>query len=391
MSDPLFVVTILIVSTGLVLWVSTLPRFEGFFKRLPAVLFVYFTPMLLTTAGVLPETSPVYTWFSRYGLLVALFLLMVTADVPAILRLGPLALMTMLAGTLGIVIGGPIALMIFNPFLPDDAWMGLAALSGSWIGGTANMVAIQQMVGAPASVMSPAIVVDTVVGYGWAGVLMFVSGYQERFDRYTGAKTELLERLYARAAQDQSGPPVVTMPSLAWIVALGFAAASLGRWVGPKIPPVEFDGVAIVTSNTWAILLVVTVGLALSFTRLREIERGGGGIVGSYALYVLLASIGAQANLRAVLDAPAYLGAGVVWITIHVLILFGVARLLRAPLALVAVSSMANIGGPASAPVVAGVYHRALPPVGLLLAVAGYAVGIYAGWLTATLMRFIAG
>lgn len=385
----------LVGSTGFVLWLSTLPRLTGFFQKIPAVLFVYFAPMLLTTAGVLPEASPVYTWFSRYGLLVALFLLMVTADVPAILRLGPLALLTMLAGTLGIVIGGPVALLLFKPVLPGDAWMGLAALSGSWIGGTANMVAIQQMVGAPASVMSPAIVVDTVVGYGWAGVLMFVSGMQVRYDRATRARTELLERLYDQAEADAAGPPLVTMPSLALVLAIGFVAASVGRWIGPLVPPLtaqtQSGVVTIVSSNTWAILLVVTAGLALSFTPLRRIERGGGGLVGSYALYLLLASIGAQANLRSVLDAPAYLGAGVVWIAIHVGVLFGVARLLRAPLALVAVASMANIGGPASAPVVAGVYHRALPPVGLLLAVAGYAVGIYAGWLTATLMRLIAG
>jgi uncharacterized membrane protein len=108
------------------------------------------------------------------------------------------------------------------------------------------------------------------------------------------------------------------------------------------------------------------------------------------ALYLLLTAIGAQADLKAVLAAPLFLAAGVVWIAVHATLLLIVARLIRAPLFFFATGSMANIGGAASAPVVAGVYHPAMAPVGLLMAVAGYVLGIYAALGAAWLLSIVA-
>ena len=179
------------------------------------------------------------------------------------------------------------------------------------------------------------------------------------------------------------------MCDLATILGLGFGGAALCIWAGRQLP--QLGDPTIISHTTWAVVLVTSLGLALSFTRLSRLDRVGASRVGYVALYLLLTGIGAQADLRKVLEVPLYLGVGALWMAIHAALLIFVARLIRAPLFFVATGSMANIGGVVSAPVVASVYHRALAPVGLLMAVSGYAVGIYAGLLCAWLLSLVAG
>ncbi|GIV61174.1 MAG: hypothetical protein KatS3mg044_0040 [Rhodothermaceae bacterium] len=395
-TEPTHLFAFLAAILGLVFWLSTLPPLKKLFEFVPPVIWAYFVPMIATTLGVTPDSSPVYSWMSRYLLPFSLFLLMITVDLPAILRLGKTALLMMLAGTAGIVIGAPVAYLIFKGFLPEDAWQGLAALSGSWIGGTANMVAVQQHIESTAQVattvdLGPIIVVDTVVGYGWMGVLIFLSAFQDRFNRWVKADTSFVEDLNRKLLELDTTRRPVQIADLAMIVGVGLAATVLARLLGEAIPPVRLDPEApsLISGTTWAILIVVTAGLLLSFTPMRKLERPGASRLGYLALYLLLTSIGARADLKAVLDAPLFLLTGVVWISIHVAILFLVARLLRAPMFFVATGSMANVGGAASAPIVAEVYLPAMAPVGLLMAVAGYILGIYAALACAEILRFL--
>lgn len=388
LTDPMAVFAYLAGVLALVFWLSGIPRLHQLFRVLPPVMFAYFVPTLSTTFGITPPASPTYGWMVRYLLPVALLLLMITVDLRSIAKLGRLALLMMLVGTLGIVIGGPIAFLVFGGFLPEDAWKGFAALSGSWIGGTANMVAIAESVGTPESAFGPIIVVDTVVGYGWMGVLLFLSAYQERFDRWNRADTSAIEATNRRLQElDARRHPLDTRMA-AVIVGLAFAGAVAAIAIGARLP--ALGDPTIISQTTWAVLVVVTGGLLLSFTPVRQIEEWGASRMGYAALYLLLTAIGAQADLKAVLDAPLYLAAGVLWLAIHIALLFGAARLLRAPLFFVATGSMANVGGAASAPVVAGVYHPAMAPMGLLMAVAGYILGIYGGLLCAYLLGMVA-
>jgi uncharacterized membrane protein len=388
-TEPTSLFAVLAGVLGLVFGLSRIQALEGFFRYLPPVIWAYFVPMFLTTFGITPSASVTYDWMTRYLLPFSLFLLMITVDLPAILRLGPRALAMMVAGTVGIVIGGPVALAVFGPFLPDDAWMGFAALSGSWIGGTANLVAIKESIGAPDSILGPIIVVDTVVGYGWMGVLLFLSAFQDRFDRWVGADTRLIEQVNRRLLEIDTSRVPIGVPDLTIILGITFAATVIAVWIGDDLLPPLGDP-TIISGTTWAVLVVVTVGLALSFTPLRNLERPGASRIGFLALYLLLTSIGARADLAAVVEAPLYLVAGVLWISIHIGILVLVARIIRAPLFFVATGSMANIGGAASAPIVASVYLPAMAPVGLLLAVAGYILGIYAALGCAWLLSLVA-
>lgn len=389
LTDPMAVFAFLAFLVALVFWVSGLSRFSRLFDVIPPVIYVYFLPMLATTAGITPSSSPTYDWMTRYLLLFALLLLMISIDLKSVTKLGPVALFMVVAGTVGIVIGGPISLLIFGSFLPADAWTGFAALSGSWIGGTANMVAIAESVGTPESAFGPIIVVDTVVGYGWMGILLLFASWQKRFDARMGANMSAIEETNRRLEEMDRDRHPTTMRDAAVMIGMGMAAAVAAHQIAQTdlFPPLGDP--TIISKTTWAILIVVTGGLLLSFTRLREYEKVGASHLGYVALYLLLAGIGAQADLRAVLQAPVYLAAGAVWIAIHVAVLLVAARMVRAPLFFVATGSMANIGGAASAPVVAGVYHPAMAPVGLLMAVAGYILGIYGALVCAWLLGIV--
>ena len=388
-TDPMGVFAFLAGLVALIFWVSELPRCRKLFEVVPPVIYVYFLPMLATTAGITPSASPLYEWTVPYLLLFALLMLMVSVDLKSVVRLGPVALFMVAAGTVGIVIGGPVSLMLFGGMLPEDAWTGFAALSGSWIGGTANMVAIAESVGTSPDAMGPVIVVDTVVGYGWMGVLIALVGLQGRFDRRTKARTDAIEQTNRQLEAMKSDRRPLTLRDAIVMIGFGMACAVVAQRLGQRLPAVGDP--TIISGTTWAILIVVTGGLVLSFTRLRKLETVGASHLGYTALYLLLAGIGAQADLRAVLDAPVYLLAGAVWIAIHLGILLIAARIVRAPFFFVATGSMANIGGAASAPVVAGVYHRAMAPIGLLMAVAGYIFGIYGALLCAWLLGQVGG
>ena len=387
LNDPMVVFGFLAGVVAFIFWGSELPRFKKLFDVVPPVIYVYFIPMLTTTFGITPASNALYDWTVPYLLLFALLLLMVSIDVGSIIKLGPTALFMVLAGTVGIVIGGPISLMLFKGFLPADAWTGFAALSGSWIGGTANMVAIAESVGTSADAMGPVIVVDTVVGYGWMGILIAFCGFQARFDKATNANTAIIEETNKRLAEMDHDRQPTTLRDAIVMIGLGMAGAVGAYELGQLFP--TLGDPTIISNTTWAILIVVTGGLILSFTPLRNLEKVGASGLGYTALYLLLAGIGAQADLRAVLDAPVYLLVGAVWIAIHVLVLYAAARIVKAPLFFVATGSMANIGGAASAPVVAGVYHPAMAPVGLLMAVAGYILGIYGAIVCAWLLGIV--
>lgn len=365
------------------------PRLARFFDLLPPILWAYMLPMLATSVGILPPASPAYDWITRYVLPVALLLLMMTVDVPALLKLGRPATIMMLAGTVGIVIGGPIALAAFGRWLPPDAWKGLAALSGSWIGGSAQLVAVAESVETPDAMLGPIIVVDTVVGYGWMAILLFLSGWQARFDRWNRADTRLIEETNVALAEKTAATRrPLAIRDAALILGIGFVGAYATVVLGDVLP--ELGDPKIVSHTTWAVILVTTLGLALSFTRVSALEGAGASTLGTLALYVLVTAIGARGDLRAILAAPMFLATGALWIAIHVAILVLVARWIRAPLFFLATGSMANVGGAASAPVVATVYHRAMAPLGVLMAVVGYVIGTYGGLVCAWLLSQVA-
>lgn len=387
--DPPAVLAYLAAVLATIFWLSERPRMEPVFRYLPPVIFAYFVPTISTTVGILPSSSPVYDWMTRYLLPLALLLLMVTVDVRSILKLGKTAVAMVVAGALGIVIGAQVSYLAFSHWLPADAWTGFAALSGSWIGGTANMVAIAESVGTPEAIFGPVIVVDTVVGYGWMGVLLMFSAFQPKLDRWLNADLTAIEDTNRRLAEVEAVRHPPTVADNAIIIGLGLAGAIIAVRLGSALP--TLGDPTIISHTTWAVLIVVTGGLLLSFTPARKLDEVGASRMGYVALYLMLTGIGAQGDLRAVLDAPAFFLAGMMWIGIHAVVLVVAARIIRAPSFFIATGSMANIGGVGTAPIVAGIYHPAMAPVGLLMAVAGYILGIYLGLGSAWMLGILSG
>lgn len=390
-ADEAGILAILLAVLAAIFWTAQHPVLGKIFKIIPALVFCYFVPTTLTTLGVIPGASPLYDWIKEYVLPASLLLLILALDVPGILRLGPRAGIMLLAGTAGVVIGGPVALLIgrtfVDPEILDELWRGMAALSGSWIGGGANMVALKDMSECPDGMFTKMIIVDVFVANIWMGILLYLAGHQERIDRWTGANTAAIEDLKRRVANFEARVMrIPTLTDLMLIVAFGFVGSWLAHLAGAKFG----EWIVFFSGTIWKFILITTVGVALSFTPVRRLDGAGASKIGSVLLYILVASIGAHADFRAIGDAPELILIGLIWMSCHVLILLGVARLINAPIFFVAVGSQANIGGAASAPIVASAFHPTLAPVGVLLAVCGYVLGTYAGLGCMYLMRWIA-
>jgi uncharacterized membrane protein len=388
LNDPTTIAVTLIAGIGIIFLLATRRRLARLFRFIPPITWAYFLPMICTTGGILPSSSPVYTWITYNLLPASLILLIMTTDIPAIMKLGPKALAMMLAGSLGVVIGGPITLMLFHRWLPAEAWKGIGALAGSWVGGSVNMMAVAEGIHTPAGLLAPLIVVDTVVGYSWFGLLIYLSNFQDAIDRRFSFDRSIIDDLNARLDKirtKRSRP--IAIHDLAFMLAASFGIGRLCLWSGGHLP--EFGRV--VGSFTWTIILVTAAGMLLSFTPLRRLEDAGASRLGYMGIYIILASIGARADLGAVLKTPVFFAAGAVWILIHAAVLAAAARLLRAPVFFFATGSMANIGGTSTGPITASVYQSALAPVGLLMAVFGMLIGTYAGLLCAQLCALVAG
>jgi len=384
--DPNAIFVYIVFLIGLIYFAKTHSKFNNLFKYIPPVIWVYFLPMLSTSIGIIPNDSILYGWTTKHLLPPALILLLLSSNISAMTSLGPKAIGTMLFGTLGIVIGGPIALLVFGGFLPEDAWMGLGALSGSWIGGSANMVAVGKSIGTSEDLFGNMIVIDTLVGYGWMGIVIFISGHQKAIDKWNKADTDIIKNINIKMKLTTEKRPT-NFNDLMTIIVVGLTFGYLSLRLGQWLPDVG----SILTSFGWTIIIVSAIGICLSFTKLSELDNVGSSHIGNIFLYILLGTIGAKANIMQVTDLPIYIIVGVFWILIHAVILFFGGRLLKAPMFLIATSSQANIGGVVSAPIVATVYKKSLAPVGLLMGVMGNIIGIYAGLLTAWILSIVGG
>ena len=385
LQDPMAILVYLIAIIGLIYYLNSKSEFSGLFKYLPTVIWIYFLPMFSTTLGILPESSVLYDWIKTYLLPPALILLLLSSNFPALKKLGSKAILIMFIATISVVIGGIVSFTIFASWLPYDSWKGLGALSGSWIGGSANMVAVGSSIGTPDDLFGIMIIVDTVVGYGWMGIVIFFSAYQEKIDRWNGVETSLVENINIQMSDIDSKRRPIRFIDLITILSIGMIGGYYSLKIGEWLP----DLGRIVTSFGWTIIIVSILGIILSLTPLSDLENAGASHVGNFFLYLLLATIGAKANLTSIIYAPVFLLVGMCWIAVHAVILFMGGRLLKVPMFLIATSSQANIGGVVSAPIIATVYQKSLAPVGLLMGVLGNIIGIYFGLLTAWALSLI--
>ncbi|AVI65057.1 DUF819 family protein [Shewanella sp. NKUCC05_KAH] len=385
---------------------SSHPFWQKFYRFIPALLLCYFLPSLLNTFGVIDgNTSQLYFVASRYLLPACLVLLILSVDLKAILSLGPKALIMFLTGTVGIVIGGPIALLlvsVIEPSLigvdgPDAVWRGMTTLAGSWIGGGANQAAMKEIYDVGGNIFSVMVTVDVIVANIWMAVLLFLASKAKEIDAKTGADTSAIEALKDKVEKYHAeNARIPNLRDLMLIVAVGFGITGIAHIAADFLGPffeVNYPWTAdysLTSKFFWLVVIVTTIGLAMSFSPVRHLEAAGASKVASAFLYILVATIGLHMDVSKVLDTPLYFLIGIVWMIVHASFMLLVAKLIKAPLFYMAVGSQANVGGAASAPVVAAAFHPALAPVGVLLAVLGYALGTYMAWICGQILQLVA-
>ena len=388
------------------------PFWKKFYRYVPALLLCYFVPALFNWPLDLisGETTALYKpMASRYLLPASLVLLCLSIDIKGIVGLGWRAIVMFLAATVGIVLGGPIALLLVTSVAPDildtgttePLWRGLSTVAGSWIGGGANQTAMKEVYEVSDQLFASMVVIDVVVANIWMGFLLYGAKISPRIDRILRADASSISTLQNSVADYQSS--VARNPSvtdLMVILAIGFGATALAHWgagglsgyFGERVDTLSQYGLDSLASNFfWIIVIATTLGLLLSFTKLKSYEGAGASKIGSVFIYILVATIGMKMNIRDVVDNLGAFAIGIVWMLVHVAILLLVAKLIRAPFFFVAVGSQANVGGAASAPIVASAFSPSLAPVGVLMAVLGYALGTYGAILCAELMRLVSG
>ena len=381
--DPLLVLAYLAAVVAVVFQVGRLPALQPVFDKLPALVWTYFIPMLSTTAGILPGDSPVYRALARYLLPASLVLLLLSSELKAIARLGRTALVVMVMGMFGIALGAVVGYTVLRPWLPPDAWKAVGALTGTWTGGSANLVAVGSALDISAELQGIIIIVDTVVGYTWMGLLISFASRQEAFDRWNKADRAVLDEVRTRMDGLQQGEGrAPTVADLTLMIGLAIVLTAVCLKVGALLPPLG----QVLNAFGWAIVLLTTVALLLSLTPLARLELAGASRVGYTGFYLLLASVGAQGDLRKVITHPQFILLGVIVLVVHAAVLLLTIRLLRAPLFFFGAASQACTGGYSSAPLVAALYEPAMAPVGLLLAVVGNISGTYLGLLVAQLL-----
>jgi uncharacterized membrane protein len=387
---------------------SEKPFWQKFYTYVPSLLLCYFIPSILNSTGIISgEQSGLYKIASRYLLPASLILLTLSIDLKAIMRLGPKAVIMFLAGTVGVIIGGPLSIMIvslFNPELvggegADAVWRGMTTVAGSWIGGGANQAAMLEVFGASAALFSIMVTVDVIVANVWTAALLYGAGRADKIDAAFKADSSAIDEVKKRIEAFRLS--VMKMPKLAdtmLIFGVGFGLTGLSHFLSDYIVPYvkslppewELDRLSLDSPFFWIVVLATTFGLLLSFTKARNLEGVGASRLGSALLYVLVATIGMQMDLKSIYYNFELFMVGAIWMLIHCGILLFTAWLIRAPFFFTAVGSMANIGGAASAPIVASAFHPSLAPAGVLLAVLGYALGTYGAWVCGVLMQMVA-
>ena len=422
-TDDTVVFGLLALCLGFVFYTSSIEKgfWQKFYTVMPGVLMCYLLPGILTSIGVIaPEwktlgetgeiiehESNLYFMASRYLLPAALVLMTLSIDLKAIANLGSKALIMFLTGTAGIIIGGPLAILIVAIFSPetvggndfDAIWRGLSTIAGSWIGGGANQAAMFEIFQYNPDKFSQMVLVDVIGANIWMAILLLGVGKTKKIDRWLKADTSAIENLkvtVTRFAEKITRVP--TLKDYVMMLFLAFTAVGMAHFFGEHISTyleATFEAVAnpksflsfIGSGFFWMVVIATFIGILISFTKAKNYEGAGASKIGGLFIYILVATIGMKMDLTRILENPGLIAVALIWITIHAILLIVVAKLIKAPYFFLAVGSQANVGGAASAPVVAAEFHPSLASVGVLLAVFGYVVGTGGALLCAYLME----
>lgn len=401
------VLGILLVILALIFYTSGLEskNWKRLYTVIPALFLCYMIPAVLTSLNIIdPESTNLYYMASRYLLPGSLILLILSVDIKSLFGLGSKSLIMFFTGTIGIIIGGVFSIWIFGYISPETvggegdaaAWRGLATIAGSWIGGGANQSAMLEIYNYKETLFGGMLLVDIVVANIWMAVILFGIGRTKRIDKWLKADSSAIDDLVIKVEKFQkSVQRKATLTDYMVIGGLVFGGVALAHFLGGILAPFFADVLGDPNSTFaspffWMVVLSTIYGFVLSFTKAKSYEGVGASKLGSVFLYILVATIGMKVDVSKVFDNPMLIFVGLVWMAFHAGLLILVAKIIRAPFFFLAVGSQANVGGAASAPIVANAFHPALTTVGVLMAVFGYFIGTFGAWFCAEMMRYVA-
>ncbi|WP_437921576.1 DUF819 family protein [Sphingobacterium sp. LRF_L2] len=406
-SDHAAVFGLLMMVLGLVFYSSSLKNkyIQGFYAVIPPLLMCYFLPGILNSLHIIDgQNSPLAGIGSRYFLPSCLILFTLNLDLKEIWNLRKRAGLMFITGTVGIILGGPLAVWVTSLIAPqavggagpDEVWRGLGALAGSWIGGSANQVALREILQPSPSLFSAIIAVDVFIAYIWMALLLYGANKTKLLDRFFKADASDVQELTKRMdEQSKTHSRIPETKDFIFMLSLALAGTGLATWLSTPVATYmtenfpQLEKFSLTNGFFWIILFATIIGIGLSFTPARKLEHAGASKLGTTLLYMLIVTIGMQMDISSILSNPGLFLVGFLWISFHALLLIIVGKIIKAPFFYLAVGSMANVGGVASATVTSAAFHPSLVSVGVILAVFGYAIGTYGGWLTAILMQMV--
>jgi len=376
--------SLLIFIASLLIYVETHTKAK-IFNYLPAIVILYFTVMMLSTLGLWSKTEAIngaYSAFKSNLLPAMIFLMLLQSDIRTVLKLGKKILLTFFLATLSIALGFIVMFLLLHGYFEAEAWKAFGALSGSWMGGTGNMVAIQSALALPDSKMGYVLLIDSIDYAIWVMILLALVPFAKRFNNWTKADGTVLEQLSSKLAQTKAKKEI-NFPALFMLLGLALIVSVLTQEIASLLPTTDF-----LTKTTWVVMLATLLGVLFGMTSLsKELSAMP---LANIMLYLIVALIASRANFNELTEAPLYIVAGFIILGIHALIMLLFAKLFRLDLFSLGVASLANIGGVASAPILAGAYHKALIPIGVLMAMMGYIVGTFFGLGVAKVLELIA-
>ena len=353
------------------------------FNYLPAIIWIFLTPVFLSNFGVIPRQSPVYDTFKSFAVPLFIVLMLLDINIREAMKVAWRGAIVLVIGAVGVVVGAVIAFVLFRSGLPPNAWSGFGALAGSWIGGTGNLAAVAESLNTPSEQLGLVVIVDNFVYLAYFPLILVCKRWAKPFNRWTGVSQEQLNHFTEATQNVERKKHEVHFSDILTLLGWAFVAMLAANWISTLIPPLP----PVLTQRTWALLLVTTFGILLSATRLRDVP--GTEPLAMAFVYIYMTMIGASADLRELGGGQFFLIAGFLTIAVHLVFVLVGAKLLRLDVSMAAVASVASVGGAASAPVAAGYHREELVPISIMLALIGYALGNYLGVATAYLCNML--
>jgi uncharacterized membrane protein len=374
----------LVMIASTIVWIEKKSSWR-LFSYLPSIVIIYFTLMSLSSLGLWTQTEAIdatYRSFKSHLLPSMIFLMLLMANLREIGKLGGKMIFTFLLASLSIMIGFIGMFALLKSYFEADAWRPFGALAGSWLGGSGNMVAIQEALNIPQSAMGYTLLIDSINYALWVMLLLALVPFASRFNRWSGATTTTIDNLSATLSQQESTRTPMEFSTLFLLLGIALVVSSLSQYLATLLPTH-----AMLSHTTWVVIIATTLGVLLALTPLAKLS--GANTLGTMMLYLIVALIASRANFAELTQAPLYIGAGFVILSIHLLLMLLFAKLFRLDLFSIGVASLANIGGVASAPILASAYAKSLIPIGILMAMLGYILGTFGGLMVAQILQYI--